>query len=83
MVNTQGPFSTYNLTTAIGPITGVAFVTLNTAFDTSGGNLTFTSAEVASTFTATLTSSVPEPTSLVLLGSGLFARVAMRRVRKA
>jgi hypothetical protein len=76
----------YDLKTAIGPITGspggIGYPTLLTVH-TSKGNLSFTaniSPTNQGTFTATL---VPEPMSLLLLGSGiaLLAGISRFRVR--
>jgi hypothetical protein len=89
-------FSTYALTTAIGPITNEAFPptgeqqgfpgpgdeTGNT-FLTTAGYLTLFAGDGVSTFTASPTP-VPEPSSLTLLGLGLAGMGARRwRQRKA
>ena len=73
-------FATYDLTTAIGPITGGSFIRPDVTFSTSAGGFNLTSAG-DSTFTAV--TSVPEPGSMVLLGSGLAGLAGMiRRFRK-
>ena len=59
-------FGIYTLSTSIGPVSGVIIRFSNEA--TTLGLLTFTPTALG-TFTA---SAVPEPTSLLLLGSGLF-----------
>ena len=73
-------FATYDLTTAIGPITGSSFINPGLGFATSAGTFILDSAG-DSTFTAV--TSVPEPGSMVLLGSGLAGLAGMiRRFRK-
>ena len=74
----------YDLTTAIGPITGspggIGYPT-SLFFHTTLGDLSFTanfSPTTVGTFTATL---VPEPTSLLLLGSGLALLAGRSRFR--
>jgi hypothetical protein len=70
-------FDTYNLQTAIGPITGSFLGNLGTNFSTSGGGLVLTSAG-DSTFQAT-DSTVPEPSSFALLGTGILGLAGASR----
>jgi hypothetical protein len=58
--------ATYDLKSAIGPITGETTYYSTYTYDTSLGNLNFTAMDSSSTFTAT-----PLPASVFLLGSGL------------
>jgi hypothetical protein len=74
----------YNLATSIGPIAGAGGVghPIGLFVHTTGGSLSFTSNfEVVGTSTFTA-SSAPEPTSLLLLGSGILSLVGLSRFRK-
>jgi hypothetical protein len=61
-------FLTYDLTTPIGPLTGSPSFNFGVHFATTAGDFTLTDVSTA-TFQATA-QSVPEPSSLVLLGFG-------------
>jgi hypothetical protein len=69
LATVSNSFSAYDLTSSIGPITGISAANLNTNFATSGGIFFLTSVG-DSTFTAT-TTAVPEPSSLAILFSTL------------
>jgi hypothetical protein len=78
----DGAFATYDLTTAIGPITNAPFIRTDLSFPTTLGGFNIQSAG-NSTFTASTGTATPEPGSLALLGSGVLVGIgALRRKLK-
>ncbi|HXC96526.1 MAG TPA: PEP-CTERM sorting domain-containing protein [Edaphobacter sp.] len=77
-------FHTYNLQTGIGPITGASNFNTGSSFNTAEGTFV-TSSFDNSTFEAVTSSSVPEPSTIAMFGSGLLglAGAARRRIRRS
>lgn len=69
-----GPaFATYDLSGAVGPVTGPAVFRPGLAFSTTAGDFALTAAGPVTYAAAVVAASaVPEPASLALLGAGLF-----------
>jgi hypothetical protein len=86
VLETGAVFTTYDLNTSLGPISGLGGVASGSAitpvFPTTDGNLTWTVGQtlVDATFTAVTTT--PEPATLLLVGSGMAAMLARRRLSK-
>jgi hypothetical protein len=73
-------FATYTLTTAIGPLSGLSVVdNPGFAYPTNMGNLVLTSLSGSATYAATI-STVPEPVTFILVGTGL-ALIIVRKQR--
>ncbi len=88
LLQTGSIFQTYDLRTALGPITGPGGVAsgsqMATNFPTTGGNLSWAIGQSmgTSTFTAVIApTNTPEPGTWILLGSGLAAAFARRRFK--
>jgi PEP-CTERM motif len=75
-------FATYDLKSPIGPNFGPAAFNPNSGFPTTLGNFSLASISGNSSFTATTVPTVPEPTSLLLLGTGFVGVVARCSRRK-
>lgn len=76
----DGVFATYDLASSLGPITGPSVVRPDLIFKTALGDLILQRAGAA-TFTATVVT-VPEPSSMALLGMGAFAGLVVRHRRR-
>jgi hypothetical protein len=82
ILDTDSPaFSTYNLSTSIGPLAGTTVINPGFSFPTTAGDFVFNSANASdSTFLATLgTVSIPEPSSLILAGTAALAGLRLWR----
>jgi hypothetical protein len=72
----------YALTTSIGPLTGTAGGTFDTSFATGGGALVISAFTSTGTFEATVSTAVPEPASLLLMGLGFTGMAAATGLRR-
>ena len=73
-------FTSYDLTTAIGPITNTALFNAGAVFSTTAGDLSISDLRDVSTFTAT--TEVPEPATIGLIGLGVAALVRRQRTAR-
>jgi hypothetical protein len=79
MFGIHSAFATYDLTTAIGPFTGARIFNSGTSFATTGGAFTIDSAGDPTFEATTGISSVPEPASLALLGTGALGALGIMK----
>jgi hypothetical protein len=72
--------ATYDLMTAIGPLSGDPFIRPDLTFGTDEGGFNMTGTSGSATFWAT-TTTIPEPGGFLFVASGIMALV-LRRVKK-
>ncbi len=73
-------FASYGGDTSLGPLVGSYFASTGVSFATAGGTFTLTSDYSTGAFQAVATAT-PEPTSLMLLGSGSFGFMGLLRLK--
>ena len=85
VLQTGSAFTTYDLLTSLGPLSGTGGVASGSAitpvFPTTAGDLTWTVGQSLGDSTFTAVTTTPEPGTFVLVGSGLMAALARRRFR--
>lgn len=81
LFTTNSAFDSYNLQTGIGPLSGAPEFNAGDSFNTADGAFVTTSFGT-STFEAVVNSSVPEPSTIAMFGTGLLglAGAARRKV---
>lgn len=76
---TAAPFATYNLASAIGPVSGAPTINAGFSFATTGGAFVLDSVAGDSTFTAAPVAATPESGTVLLLMTGLVGLGLYRR----
>jgi hypothetical protein len=73
------PFTSYNLGSSIGPISGTPIFNFGASFGTAGGSFILTSVSSDSFRAVDTTGPVPEPSSFALFGPGIAGLAALSR----
>lgn len=85
VLQTGSAFTTYDLRGPLGPLSGQGGVASGSAvtpiFPTTAGDLTWAVGQSSGTSTFTATGGVPEPTSIMLFGTGLLGLIGLRSRR--
>ncbi|MEO6982343.1 MAG: PEP-CTERM sorting domain-containing protein [Edaphobacter sp.] len=79
MFGINSAFATYDLTTEIGPFTGGRLYNSGASFGTTSGAFTIVTAGDPTFQATTEVSAVPEPTSLLLLGTGALGALGLMK----